>query len=229
MLLSFFGFSMETLITDILSAIGLLMIMIVPLVFGGYHRKVLNQRLHTVIDGTKLFEKLKYDLKLSTVPNIDKVRLYQNQHYAETIFKGAMEYNRRDVIWYFNERTAKKVIWNNISKKAWSCFWIWCLFIAICMAGSKMNLINWLFEMKSLNKESGIVSIWILFAFTAFFHTIIKLLEYFKVKKTINDEVRQINLAKKEKVWLDFKILFWIEIAMTILGFVFILINIPIV
>ncbi|AOG60622.1 hypothetical protein SHELI_v1c06710 [Spiroplasma helicoides] len=219
-------FQLDTLVTDILSAAGFLMIIFSPLYFLSLNRKVLNQRLHTKIDGEKLFEKLKYDLRIPRVTGIDKKRLYRDIHYARTIFRGAMEYNHRDMVWYFNELYAKIYIHSVISKRAWMVFWIWILTILVIVGGSREDILYFLFNQKGLTKVSGHVSIWVMFLMNFVIFGLNKYYEWIKVKRAINDEVRQINLAKKEKVWKDYKIIYFASIAPVVVGFMFILINI---
>ncbi|AGR42292.1 hypothetical protein [Spiroplasma diminutum] len=217
---------LDTIVTDVLSAIGLFIIVFSPLFFSRIQKKVLNQRLHTKIDGEKLFEKLKYDLKLSKLTGVNKRRLYIDPDYAKTIFRGAMEYNNREFIWYFNELFAKMYIHNSIWKKAIMHTWIWILAILVIVGGSYADIGKWLFDMQNMNSNSGIVSIWILFICAAGLSALIKYMEFIKVKKVINDEVRQINLTKKEKVWKDYLIIYWISCGTPFLGFMLILINI---
>ncbi|WP_339030485.1 hypothetical protein [Spiroplasma endosymbiont of Cantharis nigra] len=217
---------LDTIVTDVLAAIGLFIIVFSPLIFSKIQRKILNQRLHTSIDGEKLFEKLKYDLKLSKLTGINKKRLYKDIDYAKTIFRGAMEYNSRELVWYFNELYAKTYIHKTIKKKAVIYTWVWIVTIGVIMGGSYLDILSWLFDMKKLNSSSGIVSIWILFFCAMGFSIFIKYLEFFKVKKVINDEVRQINLTKKEKVWKDYLIIYWVSCAVPFIGFALILINI---
>ncbi|AHI53074.1 hypothetical protein [Spiroplasma culicicola] len=216
----------NTIVSDVLSAVGLLIIIFSPLFFTRIQRKVLDQRLHTRVDGDKLFEKLKYDLKLSKLTGVDRKRLYRDVHYARTIFKGAMEYNSRDLLWYFNELYAKKFIHNTIRKKSWIHTWIWIGIILVIGGGSYLDIFHWLFDMQTMTSTSGIVSIWTLFIFASLFTALNKFMEYFKIKGVVNDEIRQINLAKKEKVWKDYKIIFWCSISMFGIGFLFIFINI---
>jgi hypothetical protein len=221
------GWSTKTIVTDSLAFFGFLMIFIVPLIFSGAHRRVLNQRLYTVVDGQKLFEKLKYDLKIKgNLEGVDRIKLYQNEHYARTIFKGAMEYNERDFVWYFNERTAKTLIHSRILKTSWQIFGIWILFVVIMMAGTKLDLVWWIFEMSEMNSLSGIVPIWVLFIFFGFIHGLLKWREYRQVKKLVHDDIRRINLAKKDLVWKDFIVIFWSSIATELLGVLFLVINI---
>ncbi len=219
-------FQENTIVTDILSIIGLVIIVLSPFYFSMLHRKILNGRLHTKVDGEKLFEKLKYDLKLSKITGVDKKRLYRDVDYAKTIFRGAMEYNSRELVLYFNELFAKRFIHKTINNKSLVHFLIWIVTIGIIMGGSLFDLWYWLTNMKSMDKSSGIVSIWVMF-FIAFIGTgINKFLEFFKVKTVVNDEVRRINLAKKEKVWKDYVIVFWCSIGTGVFGFLLIFINI---
>ncbi|ALD66633.1 hypothetical protein [Spiroplasma cantharicola] len=217
---------LDTIVTDVLAAIGLFIIVFSPLIFSSIQRKILNQRLHTTIDGEKLFEKLKYDLKLSKLTGINKKRLYKDVDYAKTIFRGAMEYNSRELTWYFNEMYAKIYIHKTIKKKAWMYTGVWLLTIGTIIGGSYLDIFYWLFDMKRLGSSSGIASIWVLFFCAAGLSAFIKYLEFFKVKRVINDEVRQINLTKKEKVWKDYLIIYWMSCSIPFVGFSFILINI---
>ncbi|QBQ07899.1 hypothetical protein SGLAD_v1c07000 [Spiroplasma gladiatoris] len=218
-------FSEKTIITDILSAIGMILIVITPLYFSTVHRRVLNIRLHTKVDGEKLFEKLKYDLKVPRITGIDKVRLYRDVHYAKTIFKGAMEYNSRDLVWYFNELHAKKFIKSIIFKKATIHFFIMIITLLIIGGGSYLDIFHWLFEQKTMEKDSGITSIWVLLIFAFMLCGLNKFLEFIKIKRVVNDEIRQINLAKKQKVWKDYKIVFFGSFGPGVVGFLFIMIN----
>ncbi|WP_339020402.1 hypothetical protein [Spiroplasma endosymbiont of Atherix ibis] len=217
---------LDTIVTDVLAAVGLAIIILSPLIFCDIQRKVLKQRLHTRVDGEKLFEKLKYDLKLSQVSGISKTRLYKDVDYAKTIFRGAMDYNSREVVWYFNELFAKRHINSTIRKKAWLQTWIWIMTILVIGGGSYLDILNWLFDMKKMQSSSGIVSIWVLFFFANVISTLIKYFEFNKVKTVINDQVRQINLTKKEKVRKDYKIVYWISCAAPVVGFILIVINI---
>ncbi|AGR41414.1 hypothetical protein [Spiroplasma taiwanense] len=216
----------NTIVTDVLAAIGVLILIFSPLYFSSLQRKILNQRLHTKVDGEKLFEKLKYDLKLSKITNVNKKRLYTDIHYAKSIFRGAMEYNSREVIWYFNELYAKRHIHNNIRKKAWLHTWIWIGTILVIMGGTYFDFFSWIFNMSNMVETSGIISIWVLITFASGISILNKFLEFSKVKKIVNDDIRQINLTKKEKVWKDFKIIFYFSIGNWILGFIFIFINV---
>ncbi|AUM62801.1 hypothetical protein [Spiroplasma monobiae] len=220
--------SVKTIVTDVLAAIGLAIIIFSPLIFSSIQRKVLNQRLHTRVDGEKLFEKLKYDLKLSKLTGVNKRKLYSDIDYAKTIFRGAMEYNSREVVWYFNELFAKKHIHSAVLKKAWLQMWVWILTLIVIFGGSYADFLVWLFDMQaSASKpDSGFVSIWVLFICAAGISVLTKWMEFKKVKVVINDEVRQINLTKKEKVWKDYKIIYWISCAVQVSGFFLILINI---
>ncbi|QEH62053.1 hypothetical protein SCHIN_v1c08580 [Spiroplasma chinense] len=218
--------SEKTIVTDVLSAFGLFLIVFSPLYFSNLQRRVLNRRLHTRVDGEKMFERLKYDLKLSKITGVDKRRLYRDVDYARTIFKGAMEYNSRELVWYFNELYAKKFIHSVILKKTWLHVWIWIGTILVIMGGSYFDIFHWLFQMNTMDANSGLVSIWVLFLFAVGFTTLNKWLEYKKIKTVVNDEVRQINLAKKEKVWKDYKIIFYGSISVMGVGFFFIFVNI---
>jgi hypothetical protein len=227
LLAAFLGWSSKTAVTDTLAIFGMLMIMLAPLIYCAAHRRALNERLHTVVDGNKLFEKLRYDLKIKgDLAGIDRMKLYKNQHYARTIFRGAMEYNERDFVWYFNERTAKIIVHDTILKYSWRVFAIWLLFIAVIALGTKEDALLWFWDMRHMNSVSGIVAIWILFLFFALFHGLLKWREYAIVKRTIHDDVRRINLEKKARVWKDFRVIFWSSIATEILGFCFIILNI---
>ncbi|QHX36810.1 hypothetical protein [Spiroplasma sp. BIUS-1] len=217
---------LETIVTDVLSAVGLAIIILSPLIFSSIQRKILNQRLHTRVDGEKLFEKLKYDLKLSKLTGVDKRRLYMDVDYAKTIFRGAMEYNSREVVWYFNELFAKRHIHSTIRKKAWLHTWVWIITLLVIVGGSYGDIAYWLFDMQSMKPDSGIASIWVLFFCAAGISVLTKYLEFTKVKTVINDEVRQINLTKKEKVWKDYKLIYWISCGAPIVGFMLILLNI---
>ncbi|QGS52104.1 hypothetical protein [Spiroplasma tabanidicola] len=220
------GISEKTIVSDVLSAIGMLMIIITPLYFAGIQKRILNLRLHTKVDGEKLFEKLKYDLKLPRITGIDKVRLYRDVHYAKTIFKGAMEYNSRDLVWYFNELYAKKFIFEVIWKRAMYHFFIMVVCILIICGGSYLDFFKWLFDQKNMDSNTGFVSIWVLLMCAFVLCGINKYYEWVRVKKVVNDEVRQINLSKKEKVWKDFKIVYFGAIVPIAVGFIFILVNI---
>lgn len=217
--------SWNTLITDILAAVGFLILMISPIIFAGIQRKILNQRLHTRVDGEKLFEKLKYDLKLPKITGINKKLLYKDVNYALSIFSGAMEYNRRDLLWYFNEKHAKIHIANQIWKKAALHFLIWMGTVVVIAGGSYFDIFKWLFQANLLTNTSGVASIWVLLGFCVMISVLIKFLEYKNIKYVVNDEVRKINLAKKEKVWKDYKIIYWCSVAVFFLGWVFIFIN----
>ncbi|WP_338984535.1 hypothetical protein [Spiroplasma endosymbiont of Diplazon laetatorius] len=218
--------TLQTIVTDVLAAIGLVIIVISPLIFSGIQRKILNQRLHTRVDGEKLFEKMKYDLKISKLTGVNKRKLYTDIDYAKTIFRGAMEYNSREVVWYFNELFAKRHIHNSIRKKAWLHTWVWIITLLVIVGGSYADLFEWLFDMTKMKPESGIVSIWVLFVCSAGISVLTKYSEFTKVKTVINDEVRQINLTKKEKVWKDYKLVYWISCGAPFVGFFLIVINI---
>ncbi|AKU79521.1 hypothetical protein [Spiroplasma turonicum] len=217
--------SLQTIVIDSLSALGLFFIVFTPLYFCIVQGRVLNGRLHTKLDGEKLFEKLKTDLRLSKVTGINKKRLYKDLDYASTIFRGAMEYNSREVVWFFNEYYAKQYIKKNILSKAWLHFLIWAIFIGVVLGGVYLDGLWWLFNVKELNSSSGKVSTFILFFLTTLISALIKYFEYYKVKKVVNDDVRQINLVKKEKVWKDYKIIYFISIGTLSLGYLFIFIN----
>ncbi|AUB31831.1 hypothetical protein [Spiroplasma floricola] len=216
----------DTIVTDVLAAIGLAIIILAPLIFCDIQRKILKQRLHTRVDGEKLFEKLKYDLKLSQMSGISKTRLYKDIDYAKTIFRGAMDYNSREVVWYFNELFAKRHINSTIRKKSWLQTGIWVLTILVIGGGSYLDILDWLFNMTKMKSDSGIVSIWVLFFFANALTSLVKYTEFTKVKTVINDQVRQINLTKKEKVWKDYKIVYWISWGAPVVGFSLIVINI---
>ncbi|ARU91452.1 hypothetical protein SCLARK_00833 [Spiroplasma clarkii] len=192
-------FSWDTIVTDAFAAVGFILVVITPLIFAAIQRRILNGRLHTRVDGEKLFEKLKYDLNLSKLTNVNKRLLYRDVNYARSIFAGAMEYNSRDLLWYFNELHAKNFISSAIWGKAWTHFWVWILTVGVVMGGSYLDFPNWLFQINTMTKVSGIVSICVIFLCTVFFCGIIKTLEFFRIKRVVNDEVRQINLAKKKK------------------------------
>ncbi|ASP28049.1 hypothetical protein SCORR_v1c02750 [Spiroplasma corruscae] len=217
--------SLQTLVLDILSILGIIFVIFIPLYFYFIQGRVLNGRLHTKIDGEKLFEKLKTDLRLSRISGIDKKRLYFDYDYAATIFRGSMEYNAREVVWFFNEYYAKIYIKKSILKKAFTHILIWLIFLGVVLGGVELDALLWLFNIKSMSSDSGIVSTSILFIFATAFCGLIKYLEFNRVKRVINDEVRQINLAKKEKVWKDYKLIYFISIGTWALGFIFIFIS----
>lgn len=223
---SFLGWDIKTSVTDTLSIVGFSFLFLVPICGLISHKNLLNERLFTLRDGKKLFEKLKYDLKYEgDLKNINPKKLYTNRYYARTIFAQAMEYNEREFTWYFNEKDAKKMIFSLISKSAWSIFFMWFLFIATVLMGTHLDFFRFFFEFKKMNETSGRVSILVLFIFFICFQSLLKWKEYLKVKKVVNDEVRRINLAKKNKVWRDYKIVYFFQLGVISLGFLFMIIN----
>ncbi|AKX33945.1 hypothetical protein SLITO_v1c02900 [Spiroplasma litorale] len=217
--------SLQTIVLDVLSALGLFFLMFIPLYFCLIQGRILNGRLHTKVDGEKLFEKLKTDLRLSRITGVNKKRLYKDLDYASTIFRGAMEYNSREVVWYFNEYYAKMYIKRTLLRKAALHLLVWSVFIGVVLGGVFTDGLWWLFNVKQLTSETGVASTSVLFVIAILISALIKFLEYYHVKKAINDDIRQINLVKKEKVWKDFIIVYYISIASWFLGLLFIFIN----
>lgn len=217
--------SSETIVTDVLAALGLIFVLFSPFIFATIQKKVLKSKLHTRSDGEKIFEKLKYDLKLSKIESINKKLLFKDIDYARTIFSGAMEYNSRDLILYFNEKGVKKYINSQIYKKAWMHFLLWVVIMAIIMGGTYLDFFHWIFQSNTMSNTSGFFSIWVLVILGIFASIVVKFLEYQKIKMVINNEVRQINLTKKEAVWKDYKIIYWYSIGFFFFSWILIFIN----
>ncbi|WP_338970712.1 hypothetical protein [Spiroplasma endosymbiont of Labia minor] len=219
------GFSINTLVTDVLSIFGLFLLWFAPAIFSVIHKKVLRQRLFTKVDGKKLFEKLKFDIRINgKLEGINRKRLFRDPNYALTIFNKAMDYNKRDLIWYFNENTAKYQIARSISNKSGLNFLVWFIFISVSIISSLLDVPRFFFHGK-MESDNGLGAIILLLIVVIFFTVLLKYFQWFSVKKTLNDDVRQINLAKKQLVWNDFRLIYWSEISILGFGFFLIILN----
>ncbi|WP_342268560.1 hypothetical protein [Spiroplasma endosymbiont of Aspidapion aeneum] len=218
---------LDHIVTNSLAIIGFIMISFGCIICIGFHWRLLKRKLFTVKDGTKLFEKLKYDLRIDTKIKVSKERLYSDQNYAQTIFRGAMDYNRRDVVAYFSERSARIMIRNCISKYAWLTFWLWFLFLIIVFGGTYADFAHWLIRIRDLSPDntSGMISIFIAFLSITSLTVLLRYWEYKRLKVLINDEIVKIQLAKKQKVWINYLWIYYSSILIQSLGLIFIIFN----
>ncbi|WP_338972946.1 hypothetical protein [Spiroplasma endosymbiont of Panorpa germanica] len=203
------GFTSQTVITDLLSLIGFLMLLLGPLFYSINYKKFYSRHLFLREDGKKIFERLKYDLRINEMKDVNKNKLFKDLDYALTIFKNSMEYNKRDLIHYFNERKAIQVLSKTTSKKSWLSFSVWLVFFLTCFASSQLDVISFIFN--GLNRDSsnnGYSSIVFLFVLSVIFNLVILIVKYFSFKKVINKKITKINLLKSEKINNNFKYVF---------------------
>ncbi|AXK51102.1 hypothetical protein SALLE_v1c04280 [Spiroplasma alleghenense] len=220
------GFSVQTIITDLLSATGFAILILGPLFYSISYKKFFKRHLFLKEDGAKIFEKLKYDLRVNEINGVDRSRLYRDLDYALTIFKNSMEFNKRDLMHYFNERKAIWILKKNTSQKSWFIFLVWTIFFATCFASSRLDIIFFIFNGLNRNSpDNGYSSIVFLFIIAVIFNANILIFKYFSFRKNISTKVRKINLVKYEKISNNFKYVYIGEIFWFVLALFFIFLN----
>ncbi|AHI53729.1 hypothetical protein SSABA_v1c03170 [Spiroplasma sabaudiense Ar-1343] len=220
------GFSNQTIVTDLLSAIGFIILILGPFLYLIGYNKFFSRNLFNSEDGKKIFEKLKYDLKVDKIENINKNRFYRDLDYALTIFKNSMEYNKRDLIFYFNERKASKMLKSTLSKMAWLSFLVWAIFFTVSFSSSGLDIIFFIFNGLERNSSAnGYSSIVFLFIIIVIFNSIIFTAKLYFFQKKINLEIKKINPNKIEKLKSNFVYVYAGEIGLYIMALTFIFIN----